>query len=748
LSETVASEYVNCKSSGPSVIETTTATIDVSAPVSIIYSAGTRGNLLPITINGEERGGFAFRKAYIDRVSVDDHRLILSAGNFLFPNVLGLLDNGETVVRCFDAAGYDVVLAGNVDFHLGVEVLRARAAQANLSIIATNVLKKGKKFSLDEFKSLFLQERDQKNMISIPDSTSSFPLMPVSLIKRGGRLFAILGMVSLERYVKSVSSCPQVEVASAVSLTEEIVPYLKESGVDTVIILTTVDSIISTKLGAIDGVNAVIVSVPVNAPKEIKLLSESVISDGTKILFVPEGGLYIGQTSLSGTNSFSSPSRVRIDNSLGADAEMSILVEELDRELTEKHSAEITTFSSTGARDFKKICAEIARGAANCEISLLMKGSFQQEVLEGPFRIIDLWQTLPFEGTLSRTYMKGAYLQTFLNNSFEFFESAGISKSRDKWIINHRQLDPDITYSVALPTFVANGAYRLVNRGSEQCIAVIEVKNEFRDILQTYLSRMDLPERHNFKHLSQNPVVYTNNKISGSWSRVNANSQAADYGDAGVPGLSTIASTNLSSLFEGLWKRQDRTSDFTTSVRTKYQETDSVRTLDELVLETQYEYVSSALDRSRPFFNTELDTTLTANSLSGDSRPYKLKMALGYSFQMTPYSRFLIGASNLRFFGSLDGGATYGTDLTVKYDRTYADKGITIASRLNSYASYQSGSVYQLKWETACNVKIVGNLSFRLNYDMLFYKDDTIGDTAKTSQFFVGVGYQMLTRHF
>jgi len=715
--------------------------------VSVIYSAGTRGRILPVTIDGEERGGLALRKSFIDNLAADDERLVLSAGNFLFPHVQGLLDEGKTVVRCFDAAGYDVALGGSGDFRFGVTSIRERAAQANMAIIASNIIKKGEKFTVKAFSDVLKSEIDGRQMVRIPVSESPFPLFPVSVITRAGKKIAVLGMVSKKRYEESVSRCKEIEVISPFEVIDAVLPLLIESGIDTVIVVTTMTASQATKLGAIDGIDAVIVAVPQNASKEIKAVTEASISDGTKILFVLHGGLYLGQTTLSAGNNFSEAGRIRIDRNRQPDPQMEELIDKLDRDLISRFSTHITTLSSSAAKDFRKICAETARQSTNCEISLILKRAFHCKVNQGVMRSIDLWNFLPYGDTLSRTYMKGSYLKSVLDSKFDLFVAAGIRKQNNKWVINHRYLNPELTYSVTLNSIVANGAFNLIEKSKSKMVSAVELPGDFREIVQRELVKHESPELRDFRRPDK-PVEFSTYSIAATVTRVRANDEAADYGDASVPGLLEESRSDVSALFRGEWKREDRKSDIRTILRTKYEEANSVRTIDELILEAHYEYVSGNLDGSRPYFNAELDTSLTANSLSGDERPYKLKLTMGYSFEVWPYTKFLIGFSNLRLFGSLEGDPTYGSDLTLRYDRDFKDKGITVSSRLNSYTSYQSNAVYQLKWETICSFKIVGNLSLRLNYDMLFYEDETIGGRAKSSQLFIGFGYQMFTRHF
>jgi len=69
--------------------------------------------------------------------------LLLDGGNTLFGNRLAQETQGRVIVEAMNLLGYDAMVLGSEDFHLGLNVLRQRMEEAEFSILSANVVYSG-----------------------------------------------------------------------------------------------------------------------------------------------------------------------------------------------------------------------------------------------------------------------------------------------------------------------------------------------------------------------------------------------------------------------------------------------------------------------------------------------------------------------------------------------------------------------------------------------------------------------------
>ena len=92
-----------------------------------------------IPINGV--GGLARVATVKQRLSANGHPvLLLLAGDFLSPSVASTVFKGAQMVATLNAAGLDYATFGNHEFDFGIDVLKARMAESSFSWIVSNVV--------------------------------------------------------------------------------------------------------------------------------------------------------------------------------------------------------------------------------------------------------------------------------------------------------------------------------------------------------------------------------------------------------------------------------------------------------------------------------------------------------------------------------------------------------------------------------------------------------------------------------
>jgi len=140
--------------------------------------------------------------------------LVLDAGDFFSGRPVGTRTEGAAVIDYMNIAGYNAMVVGNHDFDLGLDVLKARAEQAQFPFLGANV---------------------------IEDSTGQVAeyLEPYTIVNVNGIKIAILGIattvtpdLSFPDHVAGLTFLPEIQTA------RQWVPRLKEMGADLVIVET------------------------------------------------------------------------------------------------------------------------------------------------------------------------------------------------------------------------------------------------------------------------------------------------------------------------------------------------------------------------------------------------------------------------------------------------------------------------------------------------------------------------------
>lgn len=700
--------------------------------VELLFTSDTRGRLLPLVTGGTARGGVALRSSHLDVVRREGPSLLLSAGNFLFPGHLGTLDQGVTVVECYDRMGYAAAGVGPEDLELGVEVLRQRARQAGFPLLCANLIRPGATFV------------PTVSVGSAPPATgTTFPLCPGVVLRTEGLWVGVTSVIdpavvkATRGLAGTVTAVPALEAARAQA------SALREHGAEVVVVLSSAGFRQSLELAALPDVNLVLCTRGAAGDPTFKGLDECRLSGGKVVAQTPGGGLHLGRMTLGvdeGEVRLGPARFVAVDENLPPDPELERLVEALDLRLTEANAVRVTELATDAAPVFDIVCLDVARERLDCEVALVNRGFFQGEASPGPLYVIDLQRILPFGDTLARLSVRGSVLRALVSSRGGEVVVSGLEKVGADWTVNGRLLKDDVTYRVATTSFVARGGNGLLDAPAESTDLVV------RTVVRRRLERLPLVTDRSFRSLRRRPVHSLSLRLGADLSRLTLNPAVADYAARSVPGLGTTPTTKLRGSLASEFRVDTVPFDLTASLGAKYEETDDVRTIDQLLLGFVYER-KTRLSGSRPFVGVELDTTVTGSALDGRDRPYKVKLTAGGSYPLSRYLKGRAGLSSLVQAGSLTGDTTYGSDLTLEYGRSHPG-GVEVRSRVNHFLSYAGLIVNQVRWETELSVRVHGRLSFRSRADVFLYRDDEVGTTARSAEIYMGLGYDVAMRRW
>ncbi len=156
--------------------------------------------------------------------------MVLDAGSSLLGEYVALKSEGRVLVEAMNLAPYDAMTVGRLDVMLGLDVLRARAAEASFAILSANIV----------------------------DPQTREPLFsPYTIIDRGGAKIGVIGISD-----EDVAKMPGMEAVSAyLDATETTRRYVSElrDRVDVIIVLSRLGVNENKALAAaVPGINVII----------------------------------------------------------------------------------------------------------------------------------------------------------------------------------------------------------------------------------------------------------------------------------------------------------------------------------------------------------------------------------------------------------------------------------------------------------------------------------------------------------
>ncbi len=165
-----------------------------------------------------------------EREAADGVVLTVDAGSSLLGEYVALKSEGRVSVEGMNLAQYDAMVVGRMDALLGLEVLQARAAEAQFAVLSANLV----------------------------DPTTQEPLFaPYTIIERDGVSFGIIGISDQE-----VAELPDMQGVSAyLDPTETAARYVAElrDQVDVVIVLSRLGLAQNHALAAaVPGINIIV----------------------------------------------------------------------------------------------------------------------------------------------------------------------------------------------------------------------------------------------------------------------------------------------------------------------------------------------------------------------------------------------------------------------------------------------------------------------------------------------------------
>jgi 2',3'-cyclic-nucleotide 2'-phosphodiesterase (5'-nucleotidase family) len=409
------------------------------------------------TVPVEGAGGLA-RVATLKRRLAEAGRrpFLVLAGDFLSSSVASTIFKGEQMIAALNAAELDLATLGNHEFDFGTEILLQRMKEARWQWVVSNVV-------------------DRETGLPVggaaPYVVRTFGPLKVGFL---GLCLTSEGM-PLDRMVR-------FELIDPVEAAAKYLPMLKSQQVDVIVALTHLtyaeDRALAERFPEID----LIVGGHEHFPIAVTTGRTFISKAGSEARYVARIDV---NRRTSGLERFYElmPITDAIKDEPATAAVVQSWEAKLDRELDKPIATTRVSLDAIGTRirtsetNLGNLVADAIRADANAEIAIVNSGGIRGErpYPVGALSRRTLLQIHPFGNTVCKIAVTGRFLLEVLNRGVsrlptpagQFLQVSGMTFTVDETapagsrirdvVVNGAPLDPDKTYTLALPDFVLRG---------------------------------------------------------------------------------------------------------------------------------------------------------------------------------------------------------------------------------------------------------------------------------------------------
>jgi 2',3'-cyclic-nucleotide 2'-phosphodiesterase (5'-nucleotidase family) len=421
-----------------------------SVILNILHTNDLHGRIEPYFLleDGRVLGGMARIATVVNNIrQMEENVILVDAGDTIHGTGLSDLYEGKSMISVMNAIGYDVMVAGNHDFHWrGAEVVLARSKEATFPIISANIIWRDKRTPL---------------------------LPPFVIIERGGLRVGFLGLTTTGTPgTVGHGLVADLEFLSPLQTAQLYVPYLEREA-DIVVVLSHLERAIEDRIAKeVPGIDVIVHG-------HFHTLRPRVVND-TLIVAVGCWGFLLGHLRLAvdvdtGEIVDYEKRLIPITTDIKENPEITSLIQSYRRPIA-NYLDEVVGYTATdliwggwgdwvAARqptNLGYLVADVMRNVGGAEIGLKAPWWIRDNIAAGPVRMSDIHNVLPFDWhKIIVARLKGEVIKAVLEVPWTF-QAAGLTYEVDrkrpageqvtKVLIDGRPLEMEQTYIVAMST--------------------------------------------------------------------------------------------------------------------------------------------------------------------------------------------------------------------------------------------------------------------------------------------------------
>lgn len=396
-----------------------------------------------------------------ERAKNPEGTLILSAGDMFQGTQDSNLLYGKTAAEVMNRIGFDAMALGNHEFDWGMDVLKARMAQARFPFLAANVL----------------------------DSKDAMLFTPYTIIEKAGLKIGIIGIATPETaYKANPKLVSAFRFADPAQTVKRLLPELKAQGAQIVIVLSHLGAETDTASRAITGEAAVLAASAEGIDALVTGHTHTEAAgkiNGVPIVQALYNGRAVGKISLTyspGSNQMIASEAAVLPvppQHITPDAAVQKLIQAAQAEIGPVKNIVVGTAARPLSHDRRQLSllgqwtSDILRQAAGADIAFQNGGGLRTGIPRGKITMGLLYEVSPFDNTLVTCEMTGAQVLAVLeygigNAGIGMLQYSGLKVKHDpdqpagKRVVavrltDGRLLDLNQRYTVATNDFMASG---------------------------------------------------------------------------------------------------------------------------------------------------------------------------------------------------------------------------------------------------------------------------------------------------
>ena len=467
------------------------------------------GKIFPKEKNGLKTGGFSLLSSKVNEIRNDKENgkvLLFGNSNFIYGKVEAYFTSGKAVIDIMNEIAFDGLVIGHREFYFGLDVLESLSKKANFPFISANIVRKDS--SRFNFIKPYLILPDQKTALI---GISSIKVIRANLEKDINNILFLEPNASVTKYSKILKhkgiekiiiigdfKCALEETMTSVNY--QFSEIIKNSEVDVFI-------------GTSCGKDRKDIDCIYNKVEKIKILSSDI--GGKELL------LYRFRN--KDNQELDKVYKINSDNAI-PDLALSKKLHDLN-ELVKETAGEILGNSENNIKHlegnfFNKesqlgdFISDIIREYTKTDIMLLNSGKIRNGFKKGPITLMDLYNILPYEGTIVKISLTGEQLINILESScalkmsksflqvsgirFKFDLSKKVSKRiiRNSVMVNEEYLDIDKKYTVSLTKYIFDGGDQYTEFSDMSVELEMVFQKQMREILKQYIQLSKTVKTH------------------------------------------------------------------------------------------------------------------------------------------------------------------------------------------------------------------------------------------------------------
>ena len=434
----------------------------------IFSTNDTHGRLLPAAqpfSRGRPVGGSAAMAAYVAQARAETPAcplFVVSGGDIMQGTLISNLTDGASTIAAFNAIGYDVAAIGNHEFDWGVDVLRARIAEAGFAMLGANIYLKGTDRHPEWARPWAIVERDGVRIGFVGMTTRSTPWTTRPANVAGYEFRSIAE--ALDRYVPEV-------LAEGVDFVVAVMhegAFCQDAGTCEGEALAELEKATVRFDYAVTGHTHSRIETTVGDVPVVQSFSNSTAFGLGRLDRDRSGRVH---ARLLGV-------RTAWADEIAPDSAVAALVDGYLARVGDRISRVVTELAAGAAKprrgDFPlgRLIADAQRSATGAQVALMNNGGIRRPLPAGPITYSDLFEVQPFGNRLLRLRVTGDVILRALEHALEEEGTDAQVSGLRVWydldapegsqilraeLADGTPIAPDSRYSVAVNDFMAQG---------------------------------------------------------------------------------------------------------------------------------------------------------------------------------------------------------------------------------------------------------------------------------------------------